>query len=210
MPKTNLTEEERYWAKVDRRGDDECWPWTASTNKSGYGTFGVNGGSVLAHRYGYKLAFGPFDPDLCVLHHCDSPPCQNPACFFLGTRTDNNADRHAKGRSARGERMGAHVVLTEDTVRAMNSLYHDGVEVPAIAAQFGINLGTLKSVIEGRSWVHLGLEWPKRRILDATKVREIRSRFAKGENRRTIAADFGIKPKYINEIASRRAWAAVV
>ena len=28
--------EERFWEKVDRRGPDECWPWTAYSDRYGY------------------------------------------------------------------------------------------------------------------------------------------------------------------------------
>jgi len=205
VPKTNLTEEERYWAKVDRRGDDECWEWVAYRNKLGYGCFGLNGSSMLAHRYGYELANGQFDPALCVLHRCDNPPCQNPAHFFLGTRVDNNADRHSKGRSAHGERMGM-AVLTEEAVRGMHRLYEDGVEVPAIAKEFrgqvgDPQVGHRRSLVEP-PWAGVGPPAD-------SESREGRMRHAGGETRATIAADFGIKPKYVNEIASGRAWASV-
>lgn len=210
MPKTNLTEEERYWAKVDRRGPEECWEWTAYRNKLGYGCFGVDGSSVLAHRYGFELANGPFDPELCVLHRCDNPPCQNPAHFFLGDRVANNADRHQKGRSAKGERMGAHVVLTEDAVRAMNRLYRSGVSIPDIAREFGVKKGTVASVAYGLSWGHLGLDWSARPgRLDAEKVREIRRRAENGESLSALATECGVGRKWIEEIVARRAWTSV-
>lgn len=31
---------EQFWEKVDRRGDDECWPWTGSRTAAAYGLFG--------------------------------------------------------------------------------------------------------------------------------------------------------------------------
>ena len=33
----DLPEHPRFWSKVDIRGDNECWPWTAYRNPSGYG-----------------------------------------------------------------------------------------------------------------------------------------------------------------------------
>lgn len=209
MGRSNLSEANRYWAKVDRRGADECWEWTAYRNKLGYGCFGHDGSSVLAHRYGFELAYGSFDPELCVLHHCDNPPCQNPAHLFLGTRVENNADRHQKGRSARGERMGSSV-LTEELVWEANRLYRGGMSIPEIADRLGVKKGTLCSVRRGLSWGHLGLDWTARKgRLNPERVRAIRQRFAEGESRNAIAADYSIKPKYVNEIVARRNWAGV-
>jgi hypothetical protein len=209
VARRNLSEEQRYWAKVDRRGGDECWEWTAYCNRSGYGCFGIDGSSVLAHRYGFELANGEIDEDLCVLHRCDNPKCQNPAHLFLGTRVDNAADRDAKGRQARGERQGS-AVLTEDLVREANRLYRGGMSIPKIAERLGVKKGTLGSVRKGLSWSHLGLDWSTRDgRLNPERVRAIRQRFAEGESRNAIAADYSIKPKYVNEIVARRNWAGV-
>ena len=29
----------RFWDQVDRRSDDECWPWTGRMDAYGYGDF---------------------------------------------------------------------------------------------------------------------------------------------------------------------------
>lgn len=89
--------EERFWSKVDRRGPDECWPWTACYSRNGYGWFGVNGKGWVATRMAWFLTHGS-PPDGFVCHRCDNPQCVNPAHLFVGSHTDNMRDAVAKGR----------------------------------------------------------------------------------------------------------------
>ncbi len=101
--------EERFWELVERRGKDECWPWTASSNPKGYGQFNIGRARAAtqkrkglchhANRVAFELTFGEIPGDLDVLHSCDNPPCCNPAHLFLGTNADNMRDKHAKGRA---------------------------------------------------------------------------------------------------------------
>lgn len=83
-----------FWAKVDRRGPDECWEWTTGRERYGYGH------SVLgtASRVAWELTNGPIPDGQRVLHSCDNPPCCNPRHLFLGTQLDNVRDMMAKGR----------------------------------------------------------------------------------------------------------------
>lgn len=78
------TLEERLWAKIDKRGPDECWPWTACT-AVGYGKISVkNRGPQLAHRIVYELMIGPIREGMVIDHSCHDescvPPCQHRKC----------------------------------------------------------------------------------------------------------------------------------
>lgn len=64
---------DRFWSKVDKSGD--CWLWTGSLSKSGYGRFGVKGRVVRAHRVAYELVVGPVPEGLELDHRATCPKC---------------------------------------------------------------------------------------------------------------------------------------
>lgn len=103
---------ERFWSRVEKHGEDECWWWTGSAygNTKTYNHYGriraqkVTGSrkSVPVHWLSYEIANGPVPKGLWVLHTCDQPMCVNPKHLFAGTPLDNARDRKAKGRGATG------------------------------------------------------------------------------------------------------------
>jgi len=94
------TIEDRFWAKVDKTNSaDDCWEWIAGKHL-GYGRMNVKGTIMGSHRYSYQLHNGPIPAGLVVRHKCDNPSCVNPSHLELGTKADNNRDRHSRNRSA--------------------------------------------------------------------------------------------------------------
>ena len=65
--------EARFWAKVDTSG--ECWVWTGSLNRNGYGVIAVNHRHEAAHRTAWRLSGRALDPALTLDHLCRNRRC---------------------------------------------------------------------------------------------------------------------------------------
>lgn len=124
------------------------------------------------HRLAWIDAHGCLPPDdrPHVLHHCDHPPCENPAHLYAGTYADNARDMTDRGRRAparvnrssrvpndhrtRGE--GHHTsVLTEDVVRDIRERAARGESRQAIADAVGFARSTVQDVASRRTWAHV-------------------------------------------------------
>ena len=145
----------RFWAKVDRRGPDECWEWTAARNESGYGVMRPEGKrtgpTVKAHRV--ALALSGVDVDgYVVRHRCDNPPCVNPAHLELGSPLDNVADMVERGRVAKGSQLSR---LSEADVGTIRSLAAGGMLHRVIAERFGVSRSAVTRIVNRRGWLHV-------------------------------------------------------
>lgn len=163
-PRARVSFEERLWRSIDRRGPDECWPWTKKSRVSGYGYIsrgGRNSGKVMAHRAVWELTNGPI-PDgsgfhgFVIMHRCDNRICCNPAHLKLGTQAMNVSDMDVKGRrKTKAHKGGGHhnSKLTEKMVRDMRS----GLVTPeAVAAETGMLLKSVKRVMRDKKlWKHV-------------------------------------------------------
>lgn len=92
--------DERFWSKVDKSGGpNACWPWTASTQGSGYGAFRLDGRHRNANRVALELHLGRLlaeEEHAC--HTCDNPPCCNPNHLYVGNAFTNMQDKVRRGR----------------------------------------------------------------------------------------------------------------
>lgn len=147
----------RFWAKVDKSGD--CWTWTGSRQKRGYGLFRIKGRLHKAHRAALMVSGIEVPAHLCVLHSCDNPPCCNPAHLRLGTKGENNTERHAKGRTVlpvtlKGEASWASK-LTDQRVREMRQWRAEGLTYAKISERAQVSARHAYDVVNGRYWNHV-------------------------------------------------------
>jgi hypothetical protein len=147
----------RFMAKVRVNDVTDCWEWTASKQRGGYGQIMVgarpNNKPLRAHRVSYELFCGEIPDGLHVLHRCDNRACVNPSHLFLGTNADNQADMDAKGRRVnsplKGEANGA-AKLTAGEAMAIRSAR--GISHRELAAKFGISRSQVQNILYGRLW----------------------------------------------------------
>jgi predicted XRE-type DNA-binding protein len=198
MPRRIYTAED-VWARVDKHGPDECWPWAGACFTHGYGAARYRGATWVVHRLVWTLTHGPIPPGLFVCHTCDNPPCCNPAHLWLGTIADNNADKVRKGRAntPRGERHGEHT----HPERVARGERHGSRTHP-------------ESRPRGeRHWTHMHpeyLAWRERSDhtkLTANHVLAIRRVYAKGEYKQhQIACVLGVSAVTISHIVTGKTW----
>jgi hypothetical protein len=156
--------ENRFWSKVNRGLQSECWEWNRSVHvKWGYGQFRwinpANGRNEVARasRVAFWLVFGYFPEMVC--HTCDNPPCCNPAHLYAGDAATNGADKAARNR-ARGNRnqSGEHnkvAVLTDAMVIEARRRVHEGESRTDVATDLGVLRPTLSYAVSGKTWTHL-------------------------------------------------------
>jgi hypothetical protein len=145
---------ERFWARVERLGPDDCWEWVGSRNNCGRGQLSIEGKVYTAPRVAWELHTGTAPGSLWVLHTCDNPACCNPAHLFLGTAKDNTQDMMRKGR-ARFYQWGGEPTCAK--LKAWQSPYvrtlrEAGVPVTDIARAYGVKRGAIYRLTTGRSW----------------------------------------------------------
>lgn len=139
----------RFWSKVQK--GNECWTWTASTDRWGYGYFGYANRVGKAHRASWEIHYGPIPQGMLVCHHCDNPSCVRPDHLFLGTDADNMADRYAKGRYVTGERH-PNARLTDAQVRLIRERAAHGERTSVLAADFRMSTRQIRDITKWRAW----------------------------------------------------------
>jgi hypothetical protein len=128
----------------------EClvWPYTIE-KESGYGRARLGGRIMGAHRAMCFIVRGaPPDPAMQAAHRCGNRSCVNPQHVRWATRSINELDKLAHGRSNRGERHG-NSKLTEASVLA---IFRDARPYAEIGADHGCAVVTVHNIKFGHRW----------------------------------------------------------
>ena len=146
--------EERFWSKVDKKGEDECWNWLGHIRDDGYG-WAAYKGHILAHRLSWIINKGEIPEDKDVLHRCNNPTCVNPNHLYLGTQIENIKQRNDEGRTNRpiGER-NPHAKLNWTDVDKIREKYATGKYTQqSLANEFGVSVGEISHIVKKRTWI---------------------------------------------------------
>lgn len=163
----------------------------------------------LMHRYVYITEVNQIPKGLDVCHKCDVRNCINTDHLFLGTRAENNHDRHAKGRTSRvsrsrGEKSGT-AKLTEKNILYIRSMR--GLKTHKVLAnELGVYTNHISLIMRGLRWGHVkeGIGKRENKITKQQAI-EFRQLHNSGDlDKKNIANINGITIGHLNSILSGR------
>ena len=145
------TIEQRFWEKVKKGGDDECWLWIGARNNAGYGNIKAEGKYINGHRLSYKIHFGEIKKGMYICHKCDNPSCVNPKHLFMGIPQENDNDKVKKQRQSRGEK---HPIskLTEELVRKIRK---ESGSHQSLSIKYNVSRRLIGMVKQKSIWKHV-------------------------------------------------------
>lgn len=150
------------WKKVQRRGEDECWPWLGYKNwgkrGGGYGRMDVLGVSgVYSHRLAYisanpgcGLTIDQRDGKF-ILHRCDNPECCNPKHLYIGDHAQNMRDKVERGRQYKPRSFESpRAKLSREQVIELRRDRANGIGTKALMERYGLSRSGVKQIVQRR------------------------------------------------------------
>ncbi len=148
----------QFWQKVDKSGD--CWIWTGSAHRSGYGLFCVTPIKLRANRAAWELTYGVIPDGLYICHRCNNPRCVRPEHLYAGTPQENmddkvRANHHLnvpKGENTVTSKLSAsQVQVIREKYRNRNMIIRE-VTFRSLAKEYGVSYETIHLIISNQTW----------------------------------------------------------
>ncbi len=147
-----------------------CLLWTANY-RGPYGRLWWQGKSQDAHRLAWEVAHGRPAGESHICHRCDIGGCVNADHLYAGDAIQNEADKRARGRHARGPSLAAAIVRSGkhalnvprgENVHAAKlnksqiiAIRGDTREQWQIAADYGVTQPTISKIKARKRWLHI-------------------------------------------------------
>jgi len=128
-----------------------CLEWAGGRDRDGYGRIWSAGLTLKTHRVAWALENGPIPPGMHVLHKCDNPPCCSAAHLFIGTHSDNVADKMAKGRFRGGPGAPPPRKLSAADEATIRERSLAGESQRALGREFNVSHKTVSSIVRRHS-----------------------------------------------------------
>ena len=135
-----------FWARIDKRGEDECWPWMGPV-REGYGVIKFERINYDAHRIAWEIQNNQcLTRNMLVTQNCGNLLCCNKHHLYVRTRRKLQIEE-VKSRSH------YPLILTEDQVHEIRQLFATGkYKRIELASKYGVNRSTITDIISGRNW----------------------------------------------------------
>jgi hypothetical protein len=219
----------RFFSKVNIKGEDECWEWVGAKNKDYYGNFYYKSYIVeLSHRISWRICYGKIPKDKeVIMHLCNNPSCVNPKHLKAGTHLENANQMliERRGNKASGEDNGnsrySYILINQ-----IRSDFMKGLSPKQISDKYKIPYGTIDHIIHNGTWFNeeyqkwldtnyipiyntsnKSIESYNSAKLTWKEVKEIREKYSTGKyTHEMLAKDYHISKSTISDIIRNKTW----
>lgn len=122
-----VPEIERFWEKVDKTEESDCWTWKNALDRDGYGYLRrYRGPMVGAHVFSYEIENGPVPEGKEIDHACRNRSCVNPLHLRAVTHKQNMENRGLQCNNTSG---AAGVTWNKRSRKWLVYVSHEGKKV---------------------------------------------------------------------------------
>lgn len=141
----------KFLKRIDIKPSEECWQWTGTLQRTGYGIFCYKKRRIIASRVSYIIFNQKLIPDgMFVCHSCDNKSCVNPKHLWVGTNKDNQMDAARKLISISPDQK-----LTHEQVREMRALMDLGIKDKELSKKYGVTYEHVNNIRHRKCWKYL-------------------------------------------------------